>query len=61
MLPPAHIHARARRYVVKLFLFHLHEVMWNVEQGEAPPQQTFFADSENSIAVPTVFPNSPFV
>lgn len=61
MLPPAHIHARARRYVVKLFLFHLHEVMWNVEQGEAPPQQTFFADSENSIAVPTVFPNSPFI
>ena len=59
MLPPAHIHARARRYVVKLFLFHLHDVMWRVEQGEAPPQQTFFAESENVIPVP-LFPNSPF-
>lgn len=26
MLPPAHIHARAKRYAVKLFLAHLHEV-----------------------------------
>ena len=61
MLPPAHIHARARRYVAKLFLFHLHQVMWEVEQGESPPQQTFFQDSSNVIDVPTVFPNSPFV
>lgn len=28
MLPPAHIHARARRWVVKLFISHLHEVWW---------------------------------
>ena len=61
MLPPAHIHARARRYVAKLFLFHLHQVMWEVEQGETPPQQTFFADSDSVIDVPTVFPNSPFL
>jgi len=61
MLPPAHIHARARRYVAKLFLFHLHQVMWEVEQGESPPPQAFFQDSENIIEVPTVFPNSPFV
>lgn len=28
MLPPAHIHARARRYAVKMFLSHLHEVWY---------------------------------
>lgn len=28
MLPPAHIHARARRYAVKIFLSHLHEVWY---------------------------------
>ena len=26
-LPPAHIHAMARRYAVKLFLAHLHHIM----------------------------------
>ncbi len=58
MLPPAHIHARARRYTVKLFLYHLHEVMWLAEQGEMPPSQTFFENAENRILVP-LFPNSP--
>ena len=58
MLPPAHIHARARRYTVKLFLYHLHEVMWIVERSTNPPQQTFFAESETRIPVP-IFPNSP--
>lgn len=28
MLPPAHIHARARRYCMKIFLSHLHEVWY---------------------------------
>lgn len=36
-LPPAHIHARARRYAVKLFLSHLHHVMHWDYYGEAPP------------------------
>lgn len=36
-LPPAHIHARAKRYAVKLFLSHLHEVWYTREFGEAPP------------------------
>lgn len=35
-LPPAHIHARAKRYAVKLFLSHLQHVWWEVENGEAP-------------------------
>lgn len=37
MLPPAHIHARARRHTVKLFLSHLHYVMHVDFYGIAPP------------------------
>jgi hypothetical protein len=37
MLPPAHIHARARRYAVKMFLSHLFEVMWKEHYGTEPP------------------------
>ncbi len=37
MLPPAHIHARAKRYAVKLFLSHLHEFWYEHEYGEKPP------------------------
>ncbi len=36
-LPPAHIHARAKRYAVKLFLSHLHHVWYELAFGEAPP------------------------
>lgn len=36
-LPPAHIHARARRYAVKLFLSHLHEQMYRTHFKEDPP------------------------
>ena len=35
-LPPAHIHARAKRYAVKLFLSHLHEVWYTHEIGTPP-------------------------
>ena len=37
-LPPGHIHARCKRYAVKLFLAHLHEVMYRDAYGEAPPK-----------------------
>lgn len=36
-LPPAHLHARARRYAVKLFLSHLHHVMHLDYYGKVPP------------------------
>jgi hypothetical protein len=36
-LPPAHLHARAKRYAVKLFLSHLHEVWFKDEFGVMPP------------------------
>jgi hypothetical protein len=36
-LPPMQIDARARRYAVKLFLSHLHDVWYRHEYGAAPP------------------------
>ena len=38
MLPPAHIHARAKRYAVKLFLSHWHHVAYESTFGKAPPK-----------------------
>ena len=37
-LPPAHIHARAKRYAVKLFLSAWHEVAYFAEFGVMPPK-----------------------
>ena len=37
-LPPAHIHARAKRWTVKLFLAHYHHVAWTLATGTAPPK-----------------------
>jgi len=42
MLPPAQIHARARRWTVKLFVSHLHEVMHWDWYGKAPPNPYIF-------------------
>lgn len=36
-LPPAHIHARAKRYAVKIFLAHFHEVAFELQFGKKPP------------------------
>ena len=36
ILPPAHIHARAKRYAVKLFLAHLQHVWWETATGTEP-------------------------
>lgn len=37
-LPPAHIHARARRWVVLLFLSHWHEVAYKEHYGREAPE-----------------------
>ena len=37
-LPPAHVHARSKRWVVKLFLAHWHEVAFEDEYGRMPPE-----------------------
>lgn len=36
-LPPAHIHARARRYAAKMFLSHYHHVAYLLHYGVRPP------------------------
>jgi len=37
-LPPGHIHARAKRYAVKIFLSHYHHVAYEIRFGEKPPK-----------------------
>ena len=37
-LPDGHIHARAKRYAVKLFLSHYHHVAYESEFGRVPPK-----------------------
>lgn len=37
-LPPAHIHARAKRYAVKMFISHLHHVWYRIEFDRDPPK-----------------------
>lgn len=37
-LPPGHLHARAKRYAVKIFLSHLHHVMFELQFNEKPPR-----------------------
>ena len=38
LLPPGHIHARAKRWVVKLFLAHYHEKGYELYLGAKPPK-----------------------
>jgi hypothetical protein len=37
-LPPGHVNQRALRYAVKLFLSHLFQVWYEMENGEKPPK-----------------------
>jgi hypothetical protein len=37
ILPPGHLHARAKRYAVKIFLSHLHEFWYRHHYGKEPP------------------------
>ena len=38
LLPPAHVHARAKRWAVKLFLSHWHHVAYEARFGTPPPK-----------------------
>jgi hypothetical protein len=38
LLPDGHIHSRAKRYAVKLFLSHVHHVMYQDRFGTPPPK-----------------------
>lgn len=63
-LPPAHLHERARRYTIKLFLSHLHHVMYFDLNGVAPARPPIFNNPNlNSDGRHTHFiepPNWPF-
>lgn len=37
-LPPAHVHARAKRFAVKMFISHLHHMMYVAKYGTNPPR-----------------------
>lgn len=45
-LPPAHLHARARRKTAKIFISHLHHVMYHDYHGEAPEMPYVFSKPE---------------
>ena len=47
-LPPAHIHARAKRYAVKLFLSHWHYVAFESEYGIPPERPYILTKPEHS-------------
>ena len=46
ILPPAHIHARARRWTIKLFLSHVHHVMYLDYYGQEPVKPYAFEKCE---------------
>ena len=61
MLSPAHIHARARRKVVKLFLSHFFEVGYHMHFGTRAPAPYIFAIESHKDYIPPpnyTFPNS---
>lgn len=58
-LPPGHINQRALRYAVKLFLSHLFQVWYEMENGEKPPKP--FAIAQLGHAHMIEPPNWPMV
>ena len=47
-LSDGHIHARAMRWVAKLFLSHWHEVAYEAEFGKAPPKPYALAHMDHA-------------
>lgn len=58
MLPPAHIHARARRRVVKIFLSHLWEVSYWLRKGVRPEDPWIIAHGGHTHKIEV--PNAPW-
>ena len=59
-LPPAHIHARAKRYAVKLFLAHWHAVAyWYAMKGHAP--KPYILTKQGGHAHEIEVPNAPWL
>lgn len=59
-LPPAHIHARAMRWTGKIFLSHLHHVMYRDVFGADPPIPYVFAKCEGDHRHYIEIPNHPW-
>ena len=59
MLAPAHIHARARRYAVKIFMSHLHHVMYVDYYGEDPPKPFIIEHSDGTHTHTIPIPHFP--
>jgi hypothetical protein len=57
-LPPAHIHARAKRWTVKLFLAHYHAVAYRYRFGEHAPKPYVLSQLQHGHEI--VCPNWPF-
>jgi hypothetical protein len=57
-LPPAHIHARAKRYAVKLFLSHWHGVAYQDHYHTLPPKPYVITHLHHVHEI--VCPNNPF-
>lgn len=51
-LPPAHIHARACRWTVKMFLSHYFEVGYTMLHGVKPPSAYVFAHLQHTDYIP---------
>ena len=47
-LPPAHLHMRAKRYAVKLFLSHWHHVAFEEQYGVPPERPYILTQPEHS-------------
>jgi hypothetical protein len=58
MLPPAHIHARARRWTVKLLLSHFQYVYYRYHYGQEPPAPYVMAKAGHADLI--VPPNLPW-
>ena len=48
MLPPAHIHARSKRWAVKIFLSHWHYVAFSVRYGVRPEKPYILTQPEHT-------------
>jgi hypothetical protein len=58
-LPPAHLHARAKRWAVKIFISHWHQVAYRDKFGTMPPKP-YILTREGGHAHEIVCPNWPF-
>lgn len=61
MLPPGHIHMRALRYTSKMFLSHVHHVMYVDYHGEEPPAPYAFEHLEGDHRHMIPVPNFPWL